>query len=184
MVAQHGVPGTQKLHLLSKGWEVNSLLTFHGGLPFSVLSSGDNSGTDEGTQRADIVPGVSPYAGGKQSKVGGQWLNPAAFVDPVAGTFGNSSRNAYIAPGYADVDLSVFKNTPITERISTQFRVEMFNVTNRTNFAPPLSASGGVNPNQALDTALTLFDTIGDFNGPGIGAGEPFNTQLALKIIF
>jgi outer membrane receptor protein involved in Fe transport len=184
-LVSYEVPGTQKLHLLSKGWEVNSLLTFHGGLPFSVLSSGDNSGTDEGTQRADIVPGVSPYAGGKQSKVGGQWLNPAAFVDPVAGTFGNSSRNAYIAPGYADVDLSVFKNTPITERISTQFRVEMFNVTNRTNFAPPLSASGGVNPNQALDTALTLFDTIGDFNGaPGIGAGEPFNTQLALKIIF
>jgi hypothetical protein len=184
-LVSYEVPGTQTLHLLSKGWEVNSLLTFHGGLPFTVLSSGDNSGTDEGTQRADIVPGVGAYTGARQNKVGGQWLNPAAFVDPVAGTFGNSSRNAYVAPGYADVDLSIFKNTPITEKITTQFRVEMFNVTNRTNFAPPLSASGGVNPNQALDTALTLFDTVGDFNGaPGIGAGEPFNTQLALKIIF
>ncbi len=184
-LVSYAVPGSQKFHLLSKGWAVNSLLTFHGGLPFSVLSSGDNSGTDEGTQRADVVAGVSAYAGAKQAKVGGQWLNPAAFADPAAGTFGNSSRNAYVAPGYADVDLSIFKNTPITERVSTQFRVEMYNVTNRTNFAPPLSASGGVNPNQALDTALTLSDTIGDFNGaPGIGAGEPFNTQLALKIIF
>ena len=181
----YDLPGTQKFNHLSKGWQVNSLLTFHGGLPFSVLSSADNSGTDEGTQRANFVPGVSPYAGARQSKVQGQWLNPAAFADPAAGTFGTSSRNAYVAPGYGDVDLSIFKNTPITEKVTTQFRVEMFNVTNRTNFAPPLSASGGVNPNQALDTALTLSDTVGDFNGaPGIGAGEPFNTQLALKIIF
>ena len=128
---------------------------------------------------------MSAYAGAKQKKVGGQWLNPAAFVDPAAGTFGDSSRNAYVAPGYADVDLSIFKNTPINERVSTQLRIEMYNVLNHTNFAPPLSASGGVNPNQALDTALTLSDTVGDFNGaPGIGAGEPFNTQLALKIIF
>ena len=184
-LVSYEVPGTQRLHLLSKGWELNSLLTFHGGLPFTVLSSADTSGTDEETQRANFVPGVSPYANAKQNKVGGQWLNPAAFVDAAAGTFGTSSRNAYVAPGYADVDLSVFKNTPITEKVTTQFRVEMFNVTNRTNFAPPLSYSGGVNPNQALDTALTLSDTVGDFNGaPGIGAGEPFNTQLALKIIF
>jgi hypothetical protein len=30
-----------------------------------------------------------------------------------------------------------------------------------------------------------IFDTVGDYNGaPGIGAGEPFNVQLALKIVF
>jgi hypothetical protein len=61
--------------------------------------------------------------------------------------------------------------------------VEFYNLFNRTNFAPPL----GVNfdPNQTNIGSLQLFDTIGDFNGaPGIGAGEPFNTQLALKITF
>jgi outer membrane receptor protein involved in Fe transport len=178
----YNLPGTQRFAGFSKGWSLNSLISLHGGLPFSVFSSGDTSGTSEGVQRANIVPGVNPYAGAKQAKVGGQWLNSAAFVDAPAGTFGTSSRNAYVAPGFSDVDFSVFKNTPITEKISTQFRVEMFNVFNHTNFAPP---AGNFNPSYTTDTSLTLFDTIGDYNGaPGIGAGEPFNTQLALKVIF
>jgi hypothetical protein len=178
----YDVPGNQRVKLLSKGWQVNSLMTFHGGLPFSVFSSADTSGTGDETQRAELT-GVDPYAGFKQEKVGGTWLNPAAFVDAAPGTFGNSRRNAYIGPGYGDVDFSVFKNTPINERISTQFRVEMFNLFNKTNYAPPLT--GNFNPSYTYDNTLSLFTTIGSFNGaPGIGAGEPFNTQLALKIIF
>jgi hypothetical protein len=114
------------------------------------------------------------------------WLNPAAFVDAAPGTWGDTGRNAYIGPGFGDVDLSVFKNTPITERVSTQLRIEMFNLFNRTNFGSPIfNGNGGFNPNWTYDNALQLSTTIGSFNGaPGIGAGEPFNTQLALKIIF
>jgi outer membrane receptor protein involved in Fe transport len=179
----YNVPGGQKWKSLTNGWELNTLLTFHGGLPFSVYSSADTSGTDDGNQRADVVPGIDPYAGFRQSKVGGTWLNPAAFVDAAPATWGDSRRNAYYGPGYGDVDFSIFKNTPITERVSTQLRVELFNLLNRTNYASPLT--GSFNPSYTYDNALTLFTTIGSFNGaPGIGAGEPFNTQLALKIIF
>ena len=177
------VPGGNKWKGLTQGWQLNSLMTFHGGLPFSVYSSADTSGTNDGNQRANYVPGVNPYAGYRQGKVGANWLNPAAFVDAPAGTWGDTGRNAYYGPGYGDVDFSVFKNTPIGERVTTQFRVEMFNLFNRSNFAPPLN--GNFNPSYTQDNALTLFTTIGSFNGaPGIGAGEPFNTQLALKIIF
>jgi outer membrane receptor protein involved in Fe transport len=180
------VPGAAKWKPLTHGWQLNSLMTFHGGLPFSVYSSADTSGTDDGNQRANPVAGVSPYAGFRKGGVGANWLNPDAFVDAPAGTWGTTSRNAYYGPGYSDVDFSVFKNTPITERISTQFRVEMFNLFNRTNFASPISnGSGGVNPNYTFDNALQLSTTIGSFNGaPGIGAGEPFNTQFAFKVIF
>ncbi len=179
----YDVPGGQKWKGLTRGWQLNSLMTFHGGLPFSVYSSSDTSGTSDGNQRANYVPGVSPYAGYRKGKVGANWLNPAAFVDAPAGTWGDTGRNAYNGPGYGDVDFSVFKNTPIGERVTTQFRVEMFNLFNRTNFAPPLN--GSFNPSFTQDNALNLFTTIGSFNGaPGIGAGEPFNTQLALKIIF
>ncbi len=179
----YDVPGGQKWKGLTDGWQLNSLLTFHGGLPFSVYSSADTSGTDDGNQRADIVPGVNPYAGYRQGKINANWLNPSAFVDAAAGTWGDSRRNAYYGPGFGDVDFSVFKNTPIGERVTTQFRVEMYNLFNRTNFAPPLN--GNFNPSYTQDNALTLFTTIGSFNGaPGIGVGEPFNTQLALKIIF
>jgi hypothetical protein len=105
-------------------------------------------------------------------------LNPAAFAQPAAGTFGNLSRNKFYGPGYGAVDLAVFKNTKITERIGTQLRVEMFNLFNRKNLAPPSGTFGS-------GSFLTTADTIGDYNGaPGIGPGEPFNVQLALKLIF
>jgi hypothetical protein len=176
------VPGSSHLQALTKGWELNSLMTFHGGLPFSVYSSSDTSGTNDGNQRANAT-GVDPYAGFRKGGVGLNWLNPAAFVDAPAGTWGTTGRNAYIGPGYGDVDFSVFKNTHIWERVTTQFRVEMFNLFNRTNYAPPLE--GNFNPSYTYDNGLSLFTTIGSFNGaPGIGAGEPYNTQFALKIIF
>ena len=72
-----------------------------------------------------------------------------------------------------------FKDTKIKERVTIQFRAEMFNLFNRNNFAPP---GGG---DVAVGGNFTLNDTIGDYNGaPGIGAGEPFNTQFGLKVIF
>ena len=179
----YDVPGSHLLPAVTKGWQVNSLLTFHSGPPITVLSSTDTSGTDEYTQRADQVS--NPYAGFRKAGVNKQWLNPAAFADAAPGSFGTSRRNAYYAPGYNDVDFSVFKNTKIGERINTQFRVEMFNLFNTTNYAPPFSYNGFYNPNTAQNGSFQLTDTIGDFNGaPGIGAGEPFNTQLALKITF
>jgi hypothetical protein len=179
----YDIPGASHWKGLTNGWQLNSLMTFHGGLPFSVYSSNDTSGTDDENQRANIVAGVNPYQGGRQEKVGGVWLNQNAFVDAAPGTWGDSRRNGYYGPGYSDVDFSVFKNNHIGERITTQFRVEMFNLFNRTNYAPPLT--GNFNPSYTYDNTLTLFTTIGSFNGaPGIGAGEPFNTQLALKILF
>ncbi|HEX3893304.1 MAG TPA: TonB-dependent receptor [Terracidiphilus sp.] len=179
----YDVPGSHVMPALTKGWQVNGLMTFHGGAPFSVYSSADTSGTNDGNQRANLIPGVSPYAGYRKGGVGLNWLNPAAFVDAPAGTWGTTSRNQFVGPGYGDVDLSVFKNTKVTERVTAQFRVEMFNLFNKTNYAPPLD--GSFNPSYTYDNALQLFTTIGSFNGaPGIGAGEPYNTQFALKLIF
>jgi hypothetical protein len=72
--------------------------------------------------------------------------------------------------------LSVFKNIPVKERLRIQLRAEMFNLFNRKNFA---SGPGSVGGNGVVS------DTIGDFNGaPGLGPGEPFNLQLAAKVIF
>ncbi len=179
----YDVPGSHVLPALSKGWEINSLMTFHGGAPFSVYSAEDTSGTEDGNQRADLVPGVDPYQGFRKGGVGLDWLNPAAFVpNTPAGTWGTTSRNEFVGPGYGSLDLSVFKNTKIGERVTAQFRVEMFNLLNKTNYAPPLN---DYNPSYSATDALTLYTTIGNFNGaPGIGAGEPYNTQFALKLIF
>jgi hypothetical protein len=153
-------------------------MSFRTGLPFTVHAATDTSGTGENTDRGDQIgnayEGVSHFLV-SHSYV--QWVNPAAFQNPPQGSFGTMGRNQLTGPGFASVDLSVFKNIPVTERLKAQFRVEMFNIFNRLNLAPP---SGYLFGGFGQST-----DTIGDYNGaPGIGPGEPFNMQLALKLIF
>lgn len=96
-----------------------------------------------------MTPGLlaNPFAGANHSIAtqGGstfeQWFNPAAFVNPPAGTFETSPRNGYRGLGFGDVDFSVVKNTIITERAKVQFRIEMLNLFNRANLAPPTCSS-------------------------------------------
>jgi Carboxypeptidase regulatory-like domain/TonB dependent receptor len=176
-VMNYDLPNASRWKPLLNGWALSSLVSLHTGQPFTVFSSADTTGTDEGEQRANQVG--DPFSGVSHAfnKNGVTWINPAAFVNPAPGTFGTSPRNGYYGPGYASTDFSVIKNTKITERIGTQFRIEMYNLFNRVNLAPPSSTVGS-----GLGIAA---DTIGDYNGaPGIGPGEAFNLQLALKIIF
>ncbi len=98
-------------------------------------------------------------------------------MNPPSGCYGTVARDSVYGPGYAALDLSIFKNIPITPRVRSQLRVEMFNILNRVNFAQPGSRVGG--------GLGTIGDTIGDSRGsPGIGPGEPFNMQLAFKVLF
>ncbi len=163
---------------LTNGWQANSLLSFHGGIPFSVTASNQNSGNGESADRANQIG--NPFAGVNHKIVDGsvQWFNTAAFEDPALGTYGTSGRGAYRNPGFSDVDLSIFKNTKITEHVTLQLRAEMFNLFNRINLAPAGQPT-------TSDSSGTIGSTFGTFFGaPGIGPGEPFNTQLAGKIIF
>jgi hypothetical protein len=173
----YDLPTASTWRLLRNGWELSSLISLHTGQPFTVFSSSDTTGTGEGEQRADVIG--NPFAGVSHAfnKAGVTWVNPAAFTNPADGTFGDSPRNGYYGPGFADVDFSVVKNTKVTERVNVQFRIELFNLFNRINLAPPSGALGG--------GFGISSDTIGDYNGaPGIGPGEAFNMQLALKVIF
>jgi hypothetical protein len=177
-------------NLLVNGWQLSSLLSFRSGVPFNITTDEDTSGTDEGFQRPNLIG--DPFAGvshkialdsNGQKYI--QWINPAAFAQPAVGTFGDLPRNAFYGGGYSAVDFSIFKTTSITERIKIQFRVEFFNLFNHNNYAPP-----NVNPvDESVGFGNSGFgqirDTVGDFNGaPGIGPGEPFNVQLALKVLF
>ena len=172
----YDIPGSSHgPKILTHGWQVSSLWSFHSGQPFNF---------NAGTQRPGLNLVADPFAGVSHSfskALGGttpgeQWVNPAAFVAPPAGSPGNLGRNAFVGPGFADVDLSVIKNIPVTERVRVQLRAEMFNTFNRKNLA---TGAGSVGSDG------TVRDTIGDFNGaPGLGPGEPFNMQLVGKIIF
>ncbi|HEX2661634.1 MAG TPA: TonB-dependent receptor [Candidatus Acidoferrum sp.] len=164
---------------LVNGWQVSSLWNFHTGQP-----------SDE------FLPGVyligNPYAVSHAFSAaagGAQWWNPAAFALAGPGT-PQLARNTLHGPGYGDVDLSVFKNIPISERVKIQLRAETFNLLNRINLSSgPGSVSsscGAAGVGKPCGSGWGFVsDTIGDFNGaPGIGPGEAFNMQLVAKIIF
>jgi hypothetical protein len=173
-------------------WELSSLWNFHTGQPSDEVRSG-----------LDLIG--DPFKGVSHtfSATGGgeQWWNPAAFAVPLTGS-GDLARNKFYGVGYADVDFSVIKNLPITERVKVQLRAEIFNLLNRVNLASGPGSVGSscgaaIQANSALAPTLAnrtctnangfglVSDTIGDFNGaPGIGPGEAFNMQLVAKIIF
>jgi hypothetical protein len=173
---------------LTQGWEVNGIAKFQGGQPLNILTGSDNSGTAEGEDRADISgPALNSNRSVQKTANGivAQYLNQSSFSVPTNGTYGNLGRNQIYGPGFEDLDLSLLKNFPIyKERVHGQFRVEMFNVLNHTNLAAPAyAASPSIGGNGPLFGAST--ETIGvSYGAPGIGSGEPYNTQLALKIIF
>ncbi len=162
---------------LVRGWQTNSLLYLRTGRPVTIRAASATSGTLEGTERANIVG--DPFAGVDHTIVPGQpvrWFNPAAFVNPPSGQFGSMQKNSVYGPGFATVDLSVFKNIPIREQLRAQLRLEMFNILNHVNLGSPSTRVGS--------SLGTIGSTVGGSSQPGIGPGEPFNMQVALKLLF
>ena len=130
---------------LTGGWRVGGILNGRSGVPFTVTIARPDfvtvngvrvmnipGGNSRGTQRPDLVPGVDPYL-----KDGTRWLNPAAFAAPAAGTFGNLARNALEGPAFWQVDLMVSKDFRFGGSQSLQVRLDVFNLTNRLNYAQP-----------------------------------------------
>jgi len=152
------------------------IVTAEKGLPFTIFAGKDVSQTGLNQDRA-VYLGGDPLGGvACKSAPCENYINPAAFGQPAAGTVGNVGKGALVGPGLFNWDMGLFKNIPITERVKIQLRAEMYNLFNRINLA---SGAGAVGSNGVIS------DTIGDFNGaPGLGPGEPFNMQLVGKIIF
>src|SRR5260370_38241840 len=70
-------------------------------------------------------------------------VGSSVLVPPPYGGYGTSQYNLWRDEGFRNVDLSVSKAFKINERLTAQFRVEVFNVLNRTNFVNPFGGPGG-----------------------------------------
>jgi Carboxypeptidase regulatory-like domain len=112
------------------GWQLNTIVQAQTGTPFSVTFPVYGGGT---SIRADLTGNQPIYLHNS-----GYYLNPAAFstVAPV-GRQGNSGRNQFFGPGLASGDVSLFKTLSITERLKSELRAEVFNVTNTPQFTNP-----------------------------------------------
>jgi Carboxypeptidase regulatory-like domain len=123
---------------LVSGWTVSSIITAQSGFPFTPQLSYNPS--NNGDTRNPVRPFLNPnFNGPVILGKPGQWFDPNAFLALPAksGFYGNVGRDTYIGPGLASWDFSVVKDTRIRERLSLQFRAELFNLLNRANFNTP-----------------------------------------------
>jgi outer membrane receptor protein involved in Fe transport len=157
-------------------WQLNGIVTAMSGTPFTVFDSKDVS--LQGT-----APEISGFSSNRPNVIGNpnsgphtapQWFNVNAFQritqDPNSQVqqFGNEGRNAVQGSGYVNWDFSAFKNIRLTESKEVQFRGELFNVLNHTNFRLPVSD---------ISAPSTAFGHIQSDVSPRV-------IQVALKFLF
>jgi hypothetical protein len=152
----YALPFGSSLHgfrgVLGKGWQANGLFVWNTGMPFSVTNTINRSGTRPNSGTSDRPNMI------RSGKVGhptiGRWFDTNAFVFQKLGAVGTEHRNQLYGPGLQRVDLSLFKNFPLYERLNLEFRTEAFNVLNTAQF---------LNPNATLSytTCTSTNATIG-----------------------
>ena len=166
-----GSPNAKGIAKLAGGWQLNGIATMLSGFPFTPVIGANRSG--DGNTRNPDRPNLNPsFTGPVLLKTQAKWFDTAAFVLPTARTWGSLGRGTLRGPGLQTVDLSVMKNTAITERVDLQFRAEFFNALNHTNLGPPnpiVFSGTSVSPSAGLITTL---------------ASDSRRIQLGLKIIY
>jgi hypothetical protein len=109
--------------------------------------------------------------------VGCYLANGVAMVPPAQGTYGGMSRDAFRAKGFREWDASATKSWKFNERLTAQFRIEFYNLLNRTIYASPSA-------NLAAPTTFGQVQNTPNSTDPVIGQGGPREIQLGLKLIF
>jgi hypothetical protein len=157
-----------------EGWEVSTIVSAVSGRPFTPAIGFDQSGLQTGNQRPNLATGRNlddVYTGSIT-----QWFDPTAFTLPAAGTLGNVGRHSLLGPKFFTMDVSIIKNVRMQGSATLQFRLEMFNLTNFTNFNLPNANVFAAAPNGGGTYAPTA--------GRITSAGSPRQLQLAAKVTF
>jgi hypothetical protein len=149
------------------GWEIAPLLTVRDGGVFSISSGQDNSLTDIGNDRPNLINPSQIFTHNKLTQASALYLNVSAFQENASGTYGNIGRNSLRGPGYVQLDSELSRFFPITEALKLDFRIEAFNVLNHADFSTP---SGNISSS-----------TFGQITSTAYGARI---FQGALKFIF
>ena len=184
-----GVSRHRALSVLTKDWSIDSVIIARTGFPFNALvfsSSPDPGGY--ATSRPDRVPGRPIYLYGAQCVAalgppcaGGKGLNPAAFSLPSGVRQGTEARNDIAGFGLAQIDISIARKFPITERVNLQVRADAFNALNHPNFTNPQAfIEFG---SYYLQSQQMLNQGLGGLN-PLFQEGGPRSFQLSLKLLF
>jgi hypothetical protein len=148
-------------------WQVNMILSAQTGLPFAPVLANSVANTNA-SSRPNLVadwhisnPTITHWFNTALNTAGAPWVTPAQF------TYGNAGRGILRGPRRTDVDFSVFKEFPITERFQLQFRGEFFNILNHPQFDLPGQTIGS-------PSAGVISGTV----------GTPRDIQFSLRLRF
>jgi Carboxypeptidase regulatory-like domain len=162
---------------LSSGWTISGIETLHSGFPFTP-QLGFNP-TNNGDTRDPIRPSWNPaFRGNVIVGTPTEYFNPKAFVLPPTGTYGNVGRDALIGPGVAELDLSVLKTTAVSERMKLQFRAELFNLLNHTNFSTPNTIVFSSANSIRIETALLTTNLL---DVKGLSARQKISNRFSME---
>lgn len=153
------------------GWELAGITRFSTGVPVDLSESGDRSlcGCEgNGTGAVDLpnYSGQPMQFFNPRTSPGFQYFSTDVFSAESLGVPGNANRRFFHGPGLNNWDVSLFKSTAITERISLDIRFEFFNVFNHAQFNNPVG-----------NFTASNFGDITSARAPRIG-------QVAAKIRF
>ncbi len=186
------------------GWQLGLILTLADGIPVPISIAEDLAGEVlETVQPPNLAPGCTaasltssnfrhslfefnpncftlvpltptnaPYCDSS-----GRGFSPTLAATTCANIRGNLGRDVAMGPGLFNMDFSVFKNNyikRISEVFNVQFRAEMFNVLNHTNFAP----SSNLSPFNADGTPTSSFGQLTSTQT------DNREIQLALKVVW
>ena len=148
-------------------WQLSGIIQFQSGFPIRIQTQDDN----ELISSLFFLGAGAPQLSGplqilNPKKNGGQYLNPAQFSDPTLGTFATTPRSICCGPGENQWDITVSKRIALSESKYFQFRADIFNLFNKTQF---------VNPDGNFSN--TTFGLIQQ-------ARDPRLVQFALKFYF
>jgi hypothetical protein len=153
---------------------------------FTAVVNTPGGGNSRNIRRPNLVPGVNPYLNNDRN-----FLNPAAFSIPKPGEWGYLPRNALSGPNFRQIDLILAKRFRINETMNFEFRTEVFNLFNETNFANPSATlnnalSPTFQPDQPFTQALAspTFGLLRSTVGRTVGLGSNRQIQFGMRFTF
>jgi hypothetical protein len=154
-----------KRNKLITGWQLSAVVQAQSGNPINIITSNTLINGLSNTVRPDIT-GPTKIIGRVDT-----WFDTSVFV-PV-GRFGNLGRNVVIGPRFNNTDLALSRNIMLTERTRVQFRAEVFDLFNHTNFGQPGNLVGSPNFGRVTSTRFPTGES-----------GSSRQMQFAVKLLW
>jgi hypothetical protein len=122
------------------GWAVSGVTTYQTGFPIRITSESDNELMNSFDFELPGEPNqIAPFQWQRPQANGNYYFNNSTIFSNsgIFGYIGNAPRTICCGPGISETDFAAMKNIPINERTHFEFRAELFNVFNHTQFYNP-----------------------------------------------